>query len=115
MELRKGITMKKLITLLLVGILATPAFAGGHGHFHRTGGGWVPLIVGGVAGYAIAQAQNNPVVVQQPTVVVTSYPPAVPVQTIPQSQQVPQQQYCESTQVVDQFGVARLIQYCYYR
>ena len=65
--------------IILLAALATsaPAFAQHHyygqhhGHWHRSGGGWVwvvPTIVGGVIGYEIAKSQQ-PVIVQQPVVI----------------------------------------------
>lgn len=70
-------------------------------------------ILTGVAGLWVyqqlnksGQPQSAPVIVQQPPVVVQSHPPVVMNQP---------QQYCESTQVQDQFGQHRLITFCYYK
>ena len=64
-----------------------------HGHGHGGGFGWVvPMVVGGVVGYAVGHAQ-------QPTVVVQPTP-----------QVVPQPYYTEQVQVVPQCGPWREIQ-----
>jgi hypothetical protein len=66
--------MKKLFILLTlcVATVAQAQHHGHHGHGHRHGhhgGDWMaPLIIGGVATYALTRPQ--PVVVQQPPVVV---------------------------------------------
>lgn len=78
--------MKKVVAGLLVALLAAPAMAGGHGHFggyHHVGHGspWMPMIVGGLVGYSISQAQR-PVVVQQPQTVYV-YPTQAPVIQMP--------------------------------
>ena len=103
--------MKKIfVSLGLIASLAsTPVLAGG-GHHHHGGhyGGnnvWIPLIVGGAVGYGISQANRPQVIVQQAPVVV---------QQAPVYTQQPQQ-YCESTQVIDQFGQARQVTFCYYK
>ena len=75
--------MKKLLIGLVMLATATSAFAdrddfrggyrGGYGHYenHYHGGGrggdWIaPLIIGGVAGYVLAQPRQQTVIVQQP-------------------------------------------------
>lgn len=95
--------MKKVIATVLIGfsLVSTNALAWGD----REQG-----ILTGVAGLWVFQQLNKagqpqaPVIVQQPPVYVQSQPP-VYVQR--------NQQYCESTQVTDQFGQARMITYCY--
>lgn len=52
--------MKKILALALSTLLVTPAFADqwrhGHHHYRGNGYGWVaPLVLGGVAGYMLAQ------------------------------------------------------------
>lgn len=95
--------MKKIVAGLMIGLFTSSAFAWGA----REQG-----IVTGVAGLWVAQqlyrAANQPTYVQQPPVYV------MPQQQAPVIMYQPQQ-YCESSQVIDQFGVARLVQYCYYR
>ena len=70
-------------------VTATSALADGHGHYepryYRTHGGhgndWIaPLVIGGVAGYVLAQPRQQTVIVQQPQVVqpLPSYVPAQP-------------------------------------
>ena len=79
--------MKKLLLLTLLASLSTNALAEEHGRYyapryygHGGGGGWVaPLVIGGVAGYVLAQPrQPQTVIVQQPQVVqpLPSYVPA---------------------------------------
>jgi hypothetical protein len=55
-------------------------YRGGYGHYHGGGGaGWIaPLVIGGVAGYVLAQPRQQTVIVQQPQVVqpLPSYVPA---------------------------------------
>jgi hypothetical protein len=96
--------MKKIIGSLLISMMfSSSAFAWGD----REQG-----ILTGVAGLwafqqlnKAGQPQGDRVIIQQqqPPVIVQSYPPAV----------IQRQQYCESTQVQDQFGQYRLITYCY--
>lgn len=69
--------MKRVLAVLLLTLAAVPAMAQWH-HGHRPNGyyggyygngGWVaPLIIGGVVGAAIANRQQETVVVQQPPV-----------------------------------------------
>jgi hypothetical protein len=91
--------MKKIIALIIATSLSTSAYAFGP----REQG-----ILTGIAGYWIfdrlsEQRQMQQYQGQAPVVVQTH-----PTITIPQ-----RQQFCESTQVIDQFGQARLITYCY--
>ena len=52
--------MKKLIALLLLGLVMSAQAQ--HHHHHRHGGNWVaPVIVGGVIGYALTRNYNEPV------------------------------------------------------
>lgn len=69
-------------------------------------------ILAGAAGLWVFQQLNKsgqpsgtPVIVQQPQQVIVQ--PPVQVQR--------PQQYCESTQVIDQFGQARMITFCYWK
>lgn len=96
--------MKKFIAFALMATVASQAMAWGE----REQG-----VLAGAAGLWIfqqlnkaGQPQGNPVVVQQPPQQVIIQP-SVPVQR--------PQQYCESQQVIDQFGQPRLITFCYYR
>lgn len=98
--------MKKIVVSLAVGfsLISTPVFAWGD----REQG-----ILTGVAGLWVFQQLNKvgqqsqaPVIVQQPPVIVQTQPSAVVQRS---------QQYCESTQVIDQFGQARMITFCYVR
>ena len=99
--------MKKIIVSLLVGmVVATPAFAWGD----REQG-----ILTGVAGLwtfqqlnKIGQPQGDRVIIQQQPVIVQSQAP------VPAYVHQPQQ-YCESTQVQDQFGQHRMITFCYFK
>ena len=81
--------MKKLLTALLIMSATVPAMAQhyyGHGfrynhhhHGYYRGSNWVaPLVIGGVVGYALTRP--DPVIVQQPQVVVQT-PPVSVVQT----------------------------------
>ena len=93
--------MKKLIAIILATTVSTSAFAFGP----REQG-----ILTGIAGYWIfdrlsEQRQMQQYQGQAPVVVQTH-----PIVVVPQ-----QQQFCESTQVKDQFGQFRLITYCYYK
>lgn len=102
--------MKKVIATVLIGfsLVSTNALAWGD----REQG-----ILTGVAGLWVFQQLNKagqpqaPVIVQQPPVIVQQ--PPVYVQSQPPVYVQRNQQYCESTQVTDQFGQARMITYCY--
>ena len=70
--------MKKLLLALLI-LGTSSAYAQYPGHNHRGGWGygWVgPTIIGGVVGYEIARNQQ-PVIVQQPSVVYVQPQPVV--------------------------------------
>ena len=101
--------MKRFIAALALTALAVPAMAdhyrGPHGvPFVRGGNDWVaPAIVGGVIGYALSQRS----VYAQPQVI---YTPAPPVVYAPQPQQ-----WCEHRPVVDQYGIQRTAQVCWYQ
>ena len=80
--------MKKLLLVTLLATLSTSALAEEHGRYYAPryyghgggGGNWIaPLVIGGVAGYVLAQPrQPQTVIVQQPQVVqpLPSYVPA---------------------------------------
>jgi hypothetical protein len=94
--------MKRLIAALALTVLAVPAMAQ---HYHgpqgvpfvRGNNNWVgPAIIGGVIGYALAQPR---VVYTQPPVVYAPQP----------------QQWCEHRVVVDQYGIQRTAQVCWYQ
>jgi hypothetical protein len=79
----KGYIMKKLITLLLLGLASTLYAHEGFRHHGYYGGGyysnnWVaPAIIGGVIGYELGRPQvytPPPVIVQQPPVIYTPQP-----------------------------------------
>lgn len=97
--------MKKVIaSALVLGLLSSPALAWGD----REQG-----ILTGIAGLWVFQQldksgkpQNDPVIVQQPPVVIQQQQAPVIIQ---------QRQYCEKGTVTDQFGNQRLVTYCYYQ
>lgn len=84
--------MKRFLATAVLVLASVPAMAQHHGHYrnygyhnhgyYRGGGGWVaPLILGGVVGYAITR---DPVIVQQPPVVVQPAPiPGAPIGNVP--------------------------------
>jgi len=82
--------MKKLFITLILACATLPAMAQWHhGHRHHGhpmyygGGNWVaPLIIGGVVGAAIANRQQEAVIVQQPPMVVQNPPVYVQRQTV---------------------------------
>jgi hypothetical protein len=98
--------MKKVIAAtLILGLLSSPAMAWGD----REQG-----ILTGIAGLWVFQQldkagrpQNDPVIVQQPPVVIYQQQAPIIVQ-----QPV---QYCDKNQVWDRFGKQRTITYCYYQ
>lgn len=99
--------MKKVIVGLLFGMIVSPsAFAWGD----REQG-----IAAGAAGLwaiqqlnKIGQPQGDRVIIQQQPVIVQSQAPVPAYVNRPQ-------QYCESTQVQDQFGQFRMITFCYFK
>ena len=79
--------MKRLLSAMIATLVfasgssyAHPEYGRGHHHGHPGRGDWVaPLVLGGVIGYAITQA-NRPVIVQPtPTVIYPNNLPPVPV------------------------------------
>jgi hypothetical protein len=98
--------MKKIIaSALILGLLSSPAMAWGD----REQG-----ILTGIAGLWVFQQldkagkpQNDPVIVQQPPVVIHQHQAPVIVQ-----QPV---QYCDKNEVWDRFGKKRIVTYCYYQ
>jgi hypothetical protein len=72
--------MRKILTTIVLAASALTAQANPHHpHGHRggwhSGGNWVaPLVIGGIAGYALSRPQ--PVVVQQPPVILQQPVPA---------------------------------------
>jgi hypothetical protein len=73
--------MKKVIAIILTLCVTTSFAQHRHNHFNHYyggyggGGGWVaPLIIGGIAGAVIANA-NRPVIVDQQPVIVQQNPP----------------------------------------
>lgn len=77
--------MRKLITAIVLAVVATTSFAqhgvrdirngtyhyGGHSHIHHSNRDWVgPLIIGGVIGAVIASQNQQPVIIHQPQVIV---------------------------------------------
>ena len=84
--------MKKFLAVLLLTLASVPAMAqhyghhGHHGHWVRGYGGgwnWVPaLIIGGIAGAAIANNRQTETVIVQPPVVVQNPPVYVQRQTV---------------------------------
>lgn len=86
--------MKKILLVVLLATLSTNALAdrddfrgryrGGYGHYenhyHSSSSDWIaPLVIGGVAGYVLAQPRQQTVIVQQPQYQpLPSYVPANP-------------------------------------
>ena len=76
--------MKKLFITLILACATLPVLAQHHGyrhnyhyHGHYKGGNWVtPLVIGGIVGYALTRPE--PVIVQQPPLVIQS--PIPPIQ-----------------------------------
>lgn len=101
--------MKKIVAGLVVALCASTAMADGgyrgHHGFHGGGGNvLIPLVVGGLVGYGMSQAQRPQVIVQQQPVYVQPQPYYA----------LPPQQYCElRSEVVN----GQIIQgnFCYYR
>jgi hypothetical protein len=106
--------MKRLITAVALVVLSVPAMAqhyhGPHGvPFVRTGADWVgPALIGGMIGYALSQPRT--VYVQPPVI----YAPP-PVIYAPAPVIVQQQQWCEHRAIVDQYGIHRTAQVCWYQ
>lgn len=79
--------MNKIIVSLMLGLVSVTAFAqhrhNPHYYHHRHGPGpgyWMaPLIIGGVAGYAISRAQTPPAPAVPPVVYVPQGLPPAPV------------------------------------
>ena len=122
--------MKKFIVALMIGMLvSTSAFAWGpreQGILTGAAAVWViqQLNKAGQP-HGHGQPHGDHVIIQHPPVVVQQQPPVV----VQQQQQPPvvvqsqppapvyrgPQQYCESTQVQDQFGQHRMITFCYFK
>lgn len=103
--------MKKLVSALLVGLLSIPSLASAHGHDI-----FVPMIMGGIAGYAIRGAQQQPVqVITAPPVVYQQAPVVVQPRQIyvyPSNVPVPPGMVCTLQSVVVG-GAVVVNNYCY--
>jgi hypothetical protein len=84
----KRIAIGALLALTLVAAQAQHGHRP-HGSYWHPRHGWVfPTMIGGIIGYEIARSQNQPVVVQQPPIIVTQPAPPGPITNPPVSYRV---------------------------